>query len=355
MPVVNHTDLRNFSSKLFAASGLPEDQARQLSNHLVESNLLGHDSHGVIRTPGYVNQLRKGSMKAVGSYEIVRDVPAACVIDAKDANGIVMAYHAMEMAVQRAQQHTFGAVAVHNVTHIGRLGAFPPMAAEKGCIGVIMLNGGSCFAAPFGGTGRRLPPNPLAISVPTSSGTPLTLDITTSMAAGGKVNLAVARGKPVPEGWLVDEKGQTVTDPVQFVEGKAAMLPLGGSMGHKGYGLAVMVDAIAGGLSWAGCSAEKPTRGGKGFFALAIKISDFIDLEEFTKEIRILSEWIKSSPTMPGVKGIYLPGEIEEENRLKREREGIYVEDKTWSDLLTLAEELEVIPPQPLSIEERES
>ena len=352
MPVINHTALREYCERLFAASGLPEDQARKLSDHLIESNLVGHDSHGIIRVPRYVKQLREGSMLPVGDVDVVRDVPAACVIDAKGANGIVMAYRAMEMAVQRAKEHTFGAVAVHNVTHIGRLGAFPPLAAEKGCIGLIMLNGGKVFMAPFGGTARRLPPNPLAISVPTASGPPLTLDITTSMAAGGKVQLAVARGKPVPEGWLVDEAGSPVTDPALFVDEKAAMLPLGGPAGHKGYGLAVMVDAIAGGLSWAGCTTAKPTRGGSGFFALAISIADFIDVAEYTQEIQSMAEWIKSSPVMPGVEAIYLPGEIEEENRRNRERDGIYVEETTWNKLVSVAEELEVTPPEPLPVKE---
>jgi LDH2 family malate/lactate/ureidoglycolate dehydrogenase len=346
MPVVAHNVLREFSEALFTAVDVPEDQARSLTDHLIESNLMGHDSHGVIRIPVYVKQLHEGSMRPLGDYKIVRDRPAACVIDANQGIGILMAYRAMEMAVERAKEHTFGAVAVHNVTHIGRLGAFPALAAERNCIGLIMLNGGKCFTAPFGGTARRLPPNPLAISVPNASGPPITLDITTSMVAGGKVQLARARGKPVPEGWLIDERGSSVTDPKPFIDEEVAMLPLGGSAGHKGYGLAFMVDAIAGGLSWAGCSSAKPTRGGKGFFTMAINIEDFIDVDEYKKEIESLSDWIKSSSKMPGVKTIYLPGEIEEENRLQAETDGIYIEETTWARLMEIAEELKVLPPE---------
>jgi len=120
---------------------------------------------------------------------------------------------------------------------------------------------------------------------------------------------------------------------------------LGGPMGYKGYGLGMMIDAIAGGLSWAGCSAEQPTRGGSGYLALAIKIESFIDLDEYKREIQILIDWVKSSPTMPGVKKIYLPGEIEEEIKQKREVDGISLEESTWQDILAAAQEVNVAAP----------
>ena len=123
------------------------------------------------------------------------------------------------------------------------------------------------------------------------------------------------------------------------------MLPLGGPQGHKGYGLSMMIDAIAGGLSWAGCSAAQPTRGGSGWLALAIKIESFIDIDEYKREIQILIDWIKSSPKMPGVENIYLPGEIEDEKRRQREAEGIFIEEKTWDALLTIASDLNVAAP----------
>jgi uncharacterized oxidoreductase len=252
----------------------------------------------------------------------------------------------MQMAVERARQHTLGAVAVHQASHIGRLGAFPPLAAEQDCIGLLMLNGGGRFTAPFGGVARRLPPNPIAISVPTLSGPPLMLDMTTSMVAGGKVMIAKARNQPTPEGWLIDQEGRPTTDPAAFLAGTAAMLPLGGPVGYKGFGLAVMIDAIAGGLSWAGCSADQPTRGGSGFLALAIKIESFIDVAEYKREVQILIDWIKSSPTMPGVEKIYLPGEIEEEKRRQRETEGVFVEDGTWQEILAVADELNIPKPE---------
>ena len=334
MPTLAHTALRRFGYALFQAAGVPEDQARIVADHLVDANLVGHDSHGIIRMPRYARSLSRGGMQPVGDLKIVRESPATLVLDAERSLGIVVAHRAMQMATKRALTHTFGAVAVHRSGHIGRLGDFPPIAAEQDCIGILLLNGGGRFTAPFGGTGRRLPPHPMV------------LDITTSMAAGGKVDVYRARNQPLPEGWLIDPDGNPSTDPVAFREGKVAMLPLGGPAGHKGYGLSMMIDAIAGGLSWAGCSAEQPTRGGSGFLALAIKIESFIDPDDFKREVQTLIDWVKSSPTQPGTDRIYVPGEIEAETRRRREVDGVAVEEATWTELLEVAAELNVPSPE---------
>lgn len=345
MPTIAHTSLLDLGDRLFQAAGVPPDQAQVAIHHLVEANLMGHDSHGVMRMPGYARALRKGDIQPCGNHKVVRETPASLVVDADRSFGIVMAYQAMQWAVDRARQHTLGAVAVHRCSHIGRLGAFPPVAAAQDCIGILMLNGGGRFTAPFGGTGRRLPPNPIAISVPTPNGPAMMLDMTTSMVAGGKVEVARARKKQVPSDWLVDSAGNPVTDPNPFMTGEVAMLPLGGPMGYKGYGLGMMIDAIAGGLSWAGCSSEQPTRGGSGYLALALKIESFIDIDEYKQEIQRLIDWVKSSPTLPGVDKIRLPGELENETRAQREAEGIPIEDATWDEIVKVAGEFNVALP----------
>ena len=342
MPIIQASSLFPFAQAIFEATGLPPEQASAVADHLVDANLVGHDSHGVMRIPTYVEELIKGRVKAFGNHEVVRETAASQVVNARQALGVPMANYAMDWSVARAREKTFGAVAVHQAGHIGRLGAYPPIAAKKDCIGVVMLNGGAPFAAPFGGTAQRLPPNPISISAPSAEGAPLMLDMTTSMVAGGKVRLYHAVQKPVPADWLIGEDGEPVTDTNLFYEEKAAMLPLGGSVGHKGYGLAIMIDAIAGGLSWAGCSADPPTRGGSGFFTLAIDIASFIDVAEFKKEISRLSKWIKSSPKVPNVEQIYLPGEIEEARRKEREINGIEIDEVTWGEILATAEELNV-------------
>lgn len=345
MPTIPHTTVHSFATTILAAAGLPQEQADLAAYHLVESNLLGHDSHGVIRVPGYAKSLRNGDLLPVGNQRVTRETPATLVLDANKSFGIVLAYESMRNAVARAKQHTFGAVAVHQSGHIGRLGAYPPLAVDEDCIGVILLNGGAPFMAPYGGVSRRLPPNPIAIGVPVADGAPMILDITTSVAAGGKVDVANARGYQLPEGWLVDGDGNTVTDPGRFRDPDVAMLPLGGPFGYKGYGLAMMIDAIAGGLSWAGCSAPQPTRGASGYLALAIKIDSFIDVDEFKAETAALVDWVKSSKTMPGHEKIYVPGEIENENRQRRQRDGLMIEQATWDALCSSAESLSVAVP----------
>lgn len=345
MPTIQHQALRDFGYALFEAAGVPADQARVATDHLVEANLMGHDSHGALHMAGYIRGLQSGAIQPVGKQTIIRETPVSAVIDANRSFGIVLAYEAMRMAVERAKTHTLGAVAVHRASHIGRLGAFPPLAAAEDCIGILMLNGGGRFVAPFGGTERKLPPNPIAISVPTLNGPAMMLDMTTSMVAGGKVLVAASKGEPLPNDWMIDREGNPVTDAGQFRSEDVAMLPLGGALGYKGYGLAMMIDAIAGGLSWAGCSSEEPTRGGSGFLALAIKIESFIDVADYKKEVQRLIDWVKSSPTMPGVKQVYLPGEIEEERRRKHEAEGITIPDSIWQGLVETATELGVAVP----------
>ncbi|MEZ4614561.1 MAG: Ldh family oxidoreductase [Caldilineaceae bacterium] len=218
MPTIHHQPLRNFGYALFEAAGVPADQARVAADHLVESNLMGHDSHGMLHAAGYIRGLQSGAIQPVGNQKVIRETPVSAVIDANRSFGIVLTYEAMRMAVERAKSHTLGAVAVHRSSHIGRLGAYPPLAAAEDCIGILMLNGGGRFAAPFGGTERKLPPNPIAISVPTLNGPAMMLDITTSMVAGGKVLVAASKGEELPGDWMIDLAGNPVTDPMLPVQ-----------------------------------------------------------------------------------------------------------------------------------------
>lgn len=343
MPTIQHDVLRKYVCQIFERSGTPLEEARIVSDHLVDANLAGHDSHGTLRSVGYARGMQNGvSPKA--NHEIVKENATMATIDAHGGLGIVAALTAMEMAIDKARSHTFGVVGSYNMGHVGRLGDYPPRAAEEGMIGIAMLNGVGRFVHPFGGTERRIPPNPLSISVPRQNKPPAMLDITTSVVAGGKFDVKRARNEVLPEGWLVDSQGEPVTDADRVQDDMTtAVPPLGGvQFGHKGYGLAFMVDAIAGGLTRAGCSKAPPNVGGNGFLAMVIKIDDFISLDTYTEEVEGLIEWVKSSKKAPGVQEIYIPGEIEQRNRERMLKDGIYIEDDTWKEMSEMASSLGV-------------
>lgn len=347
MPTIDHEDLQKLTQAIFEKAGAPREEAAIISNHLVEANLMGHDSHGVIRVVGYARGMQSSDTKGC-EYETMKETPATAVIDARGGLGIVAATRAMKLSVAKARNCTFGAVGIHNCTHTGRLGAFPVLAAREGMVGICMLNGGARFVAPFGGTEGRMPPNPLAFAAPRAQGDPVVLDIATSSVAGGKVEVKRVRGEPLPEGWMIDSEGKPVTDAERIwsSENPAAVLPLGGlEFGHKGFGLGFMVDCLAGGLSAAGCSREQPTRGASGFLAIAIKIEDFVPLEEFEQEVDHLAAWLKACPTMPDVDEVYLPGEIENRRLEQGLRNGLVLDEPTWIGIMELANELNLSVP----------
>jgi uncharacterized oxidoreductase len=346
MITIQHDALREYVFKIFTATGIPEEDAAIVSDHLVTSHLLGHDSHGVWFAPGYVRGM-KANYRRWDDHVVDKDGPAFAVIDGKGANGIVAVNKAVELAVEKARQSTFGFVGLRNVSHIGRLGDYPPRIAKQGMIGTVWLNGGGLFMAPFGSADRRLRPEPTAYAVPRKNGPPFMLDITMSVVAGGKIEQKIVRDEPIPEGWLIDQNGDYVTDHKAYRnEEETAVPPLGGlQFGHKGAGLAMMVEMIVGPLTGAGCT-KGDAGGGGGIMVLAIDIQQFTDLDTYTSEVEGLADWIHSARPLPGVDRVLMPGEIEEEIRLKRQRDGIEIPEKTWEALGEAATELGVPAPQ---------
>jgi LDH2 family malate/lactate/ureidoglycolate dehydrogenase len=276
---------------------------------------------------------------------VLRESPSFVLMDGHGANGIVAVTHALQMAIEKARNATFGFAGLRNVTHIGRLGDYPPRIAEQGMIGLVWMNGGGLFLAAHGSADKRLRPEPIAFAVPRRGGPPFMLDMTLSVVAGGKVAVKLARGEPLPEGWLVDQQGHYVTDPRRHNDPDVGMLPLGGlQFGHKGHGLAMMVEMIVGPLTLAGCTKGEKDGGG-GIMILAIDIQAFTDLETYKDEVEGLSEWVNSARPLPGFKKVYSPGEIEEETRERRLREGIDVPDRTWAEIAAAAGALGVAMP----------
>lgn len=346
MPVVDSDVLRDLCFQIFGAAGIPEEDACIVSDHLVESHLVGHDSHGTWLLPGYVRSMRKRYV-CWDEHEVVRETPSLAIIDGRGANGIVAINKALKIAVKKARNATFGFVGLRRVTHICRLGDYPPRIANEGMIGMVWLNGGGLFMAPFGSADRRLRPEPIAFSAPREKGSPVMLDMTMSVVAGGKIEQKIIRDESLPEGWLVDQRGEYVTDPKLYrKDQKTGVLPLGGlQFGHKGQGLGMMVEMLVGPLSHAGCTKGEGDGGG-GVMVLAIDIEAFTDLETYKQEVEGLAKWVCSAKPLPGYDRVYAPGEIEEENRKQSLQKGIDIAKQTWDEIGEIAAEVGVQMPE---------
>ncbi len=345
MPILSVEQLNQMGANIFEAAGVPSDEAQVVAESLVKSNLTGHDSHGVIRIPQYISLLKKGSIVPGAEMEIVRENPNTAVLNGNWGFGQVMARKAMEIAIEKAETNFLASVAMSQSNHVGRLGEYPVMAAERNMIGMMTVNNhgaAQCMAA-WGGIGRRLSPNPMAIGLPTGDDVPVLLDITTAVVAEGKVRVKRNRGEELPEGCIIDAQGNPSTDPNDYYGPPGgAILPFGGIVGHKGYGIGFILDILAGALSGAGCSRADATRFGNAVFIFVIKIENFIAADEFKAHVDGLIEYVKSSPKMPGVDEILFPGEIEAKERKKRLENGIFIEDETWGQIVEIAEELGV-------------
>lgn len=342
MPIFSAEKLIKLSSKIFASAGVPVDEADIIAKSLVESNLTGHDSHGVIRVPQYVSMIKKGDIIPGAKVTTVNETPNTAVLDGNWGFGQVMARKAMEMAIEKATSNFVSTITMAKSNHVGRLGEYPVIAAEKNMIGMMMVNnhGGAQLMSPWGGIDRRLSPSPLSISLPTGTSDPVLLDITASVCAEGKVRIKKNRGETLPDGYIIDAQGNPSNDPKDlYGTPPGAILPFGGVVGHKGYALGFVVDILAGALSGAGCSREGSPRFGNAFFINVINISALIPVEEFKKHVDGLIQYCKSSRKMPGVDQILFPGEIEANEKKKRLQNGIYVEDETWNQIVKTAEE----------------
>jgi uncharacterized oxidoreductase len=343
MPTFPAHQLKKLCVSIFNAAGIPEDEAQIVSESLVSSNLAGHDSHGVIRIPQYISLIKRGDIIPGAELSVVKENPNTAVLDGNWGFGQVMARKAMEIAIRKAEANSLSAVSMSRSNHVGRLGEYPVIAAEKNMIGMITVNNhgaAQCMSA-WGGIGRRLSPNPVSIGLPTGTDDPVLLDITTAVVAEGKVRVRRNRGEKLPEGCIIDGNGNPSTDPNDFYgPPPGAILPFGGIVGHKGYGLGFILDILAGALSGAGCSRADAPRFGNAVFINVIKIENFITIEDFKRHVDGLIEYVKSSPKMPGVEEILFPGEIEAKERKKRLETGIFIEDETWGQIAKAAGEL---------------
>jgi len=326
--------------RVFETLGTPSNEAERVADSLVKANLAGHDSHGVMRIPQYVDGIKRGQIKPGAKIEVVRETPSTALLNGNWGFGQVIAEKGMKMSIEKAKAHFISAVGLFHCNHIGRLGEYTLMAAEQDMIGIVMCNAGPTGGktAPYGGRARRLSTGPISAAVPAGKWKPFLLDFATSMVAEGKLRIKYYKGEKVPLGWIIDKEGRPTTDPKDFYEG-GAILPFGG---HKGYALSLLIDILGGALTGGGCVSSKEFVGGNGTLMIVINTDGFTSLQEFKERTDALFETIKGTPTAMGFEEVMVPGEPELRMEEKRLKEGIYVEEKTWQDIAKVAEELEL-------------
>jgi uncharacterized oxidoreductase len=352
MPTFNPDALTAFIDLLFRAARVPPDDATRVADSLIDANLCGHDSHGVIRTVQYLDAIADGRLKPGAPFTVERQTAAVLVASAGWGLGQVQAHRLLDRLVPRAQALGLAAGTLKHCGHIGRLGEYAETAARQGMALIATVNnhGFGRGVAPPGGTEARIGTNPLCIGVPTE-GDPVILDIGTSVVAEGKVRVCFNKGQPAPEGWLLDPAGRPTTDPgVLYREPRGSILPLGGTQAYKGFGIGLLLDMLVGGLSGAPCSTPgAPNLSGNAVVFLVLDVSQFAGTDHFLHQVTNLAANVRNCPRAEGVPEILLPGDPERRESARRCAQGIPLDDGTWSQLVAKAKSLGVALPQPVS------
>lgn len=351
MPTIHAPILRDFAARLFESAGVPPADADLVAGHLVGANLRGHDSHGVLRIHPYLDFLAKGIYQAGVDLKVETESPGVVVADGQMGLGPVQAHRLLERVLAKAEPLGIASGVMNRVGHIGRLGEYAEAAAARGMILLASVNnaGAGQRVAPPGGLAGRLGTNPLCVAVPTDEA-PVVLDFGTSAVAEGKVRFYYTNDrKPVPEGWLLDSEGRPTTDPsVLYEPPLGSIRPMGGDQAYKGFGLALVLDMLTGGLS--GGRSSYPNAGGansNNVLFIALDPAKFAGLEALVRESSGVARYVRDTPRAEGVDAILLPGDPERNILEFRTIQGIPLEPGHWARLVALAEAQGVAVPDP--------
>lgn len=323
---------------IFRRAGSEEKEAQEIATHLVDANLMGHDSHGVARVIRYVQYMQDGNLFANASLTVAMETDSLAVADGNFGFGQSLGGAAVALGVEKARKAGVSLVALRNCGHLGRIGAWAEQAAEQGIISMHLVNtsGLGMRVAPFGGTDARLSTNPIAIGVPRAEGPPIIFDAATAFIAEGKVFVANNKGVEVPEGSLIDNQGQPTRDPAALYADPPGAITAFGL--HKGSGLCFMIDLLAGALSGGGCTAPGVTRLANNMLSVYIDPSSFADQAYLADETERFMQWVKGSPpATPGGK-VLLPGDPERATAAARRADGVPLDDTTWNSIIEAAQ-----------------
>lgn len=347
--------LKDFIIDALIKMGVPPEDAEISADVLLAADLKGVRSHGIAHLKWYYQRIKTGLQQPVTRWTIVRETPTTAVIDGGNGMGMVVAYNAMKIAVDKARQHGLGAVAVRNSSHYGIAGYYSRMAAREGMVGMSFTNAHPSIAPTFG-VEPLLGTNPIAFSAPTDEDFPFTLDAATSIAPRGKIEIAERTNRPIPAGWVIKEDGSPATDSAHLIEemnrGRAALLPLGGSGelmgGHKGYGLATMVEILSSAFqdgAFLSQLHDKDTDGNPhpsriGHFFLTINIENFVPLNRFQGTAGSILRELRAYNKAPGEERIYTAGEKAYYNKMRAMQEGVRIGPNIQRALSALRSEL---------------
>ena len=346
--------LRALVGDIFAAAGCAREEARRIARYLVVADLVGHPSHGVIRVPRYLDGMARGSVRPGRQIEIVRDAPGFAVVDGGFGFGQTVGEQAVDLGIGKALATGVAAVGLRNSAHLGRIADWPERAAAAGVASIHFVNasGVGALVAPFGGIDRRMSTNPFAVGVPNGE-EPIILDFATSVVAEGKVMVAVNGGKPLPEGALIDGDGAPSSDPEALygpIADKTKVSARGGrgairAMGdHKGSGLSMMCELLAGAVAGNGTARESGKALANGMLSIYID-SAALDSGGFVGEAADFVAWARSARPIDPAAPVMVPGDPERARRADRERNGVPLEDDTRRALLASADRLGVRAP----------
>ena len=329
--------LREFGTAVLAALGVPEGDAALVADSLVQADLWGHQSHGLLRLPWYAARLRSGAMRAVTDPAVLSDTGPLVVLDGRDGIGQVLTERARHLAVERARTHGVGVVGVRDSNHFGTAMWFTRRAAREGFVALLTTNASPAMA-PWGGREKRIGTNPWSIAAPGPDGRVVAVDIANTAVARGKVYLAENRGEPIPEAWALTADGAPTTDPAQGVLG--VLLPMAG---HKGYAIAFLMDVLSGALTGSAVGTgvhgpyEAGERSGCGHLFLALDPEAFGDRAGYEARVGQLIDDVKAVPLAQGFDEVFYPGEVEDRAEAANlAAGGVVLAEQSLSDLRAL-------------------
>jgi len=337
--IISHETLRGIVSEICAQAGSAGEEPGLVADNLVMANLMGHDSHGVGMLPRYIDCVLSGTLKPNSHAKIAVDSGALVVIDGQAGYGQVIGAEAMDIGLDRAREHGVAIVATRNSFHLCRIGAWAERCAAAGFISMHHTNviGHKPLVAPFGGSEARYATNPYTVGLPATDDNPMTvLDMATSVVAVGKVRVAKNKGEQMAPATLLNGHGKPTTDPnVMFEEPFGAVLPFGG---HKGGGLALINELLAGVLS--GGQTMRPETCPKSeailnnMLSIIIDPGKLVDDDFYRSELDAAMKWVKASKPIDPAHPVLVPGEPEQIMKRERESDGIPIDDATWEEIL---------------------